>query len=393
MGTVNSFGTFAEINLSVMWDNYSKLKELNQGKPIIPVIKADAYGHGAAEVMKFFFSKGVRKFAMAKIEEVLELKDKLKCEGNLGLFGESDIIVFCPLFVRDLPTLLKLRNVIPIVSDINFLREMDKFARENGVKIRFGVEIDTGMGRLGIHHREIDTLLEVLGSLDSLELTDVMTHFPSSDFDREFSLHQLGIFDRVLEKIRKIYPGAKSHASNSGGVLNIPEASKYDYARCGLSVYGYYPNMALKSKADIRNSLTLKSYVALKKFFRKGESISYNRTYFMKDDGYIGVVPCGYADGIPTLYSNNMEVVINGRKYPVVGRVTMDYIMVRIGKEVNPGDEVIIFGGESADESTRVEIFASRAGFIPYEITCGISKRVPRVYSNNTVSTAPERVM
>ncbi|MEN2997972.1 MAG: alanine racemase [Brevinematia bacterium] len=382
--------TYAEISLSTIWHNYLELRKLNLNKPIIPVIKADSYGHGATRIMEFLFLKGVRRFAVAKIEEVFSLKEELLSRGNKSIFEESEILIFCPIPFRYLGVLLDDLNLIPIVSDVSFIRELEKLSRSAGRRLKFGIEIDTGMGRLGIHHRESNVLLDILWEVKNLDLVDIMTHFPSSDFDREFSLYQIEIFDRILDKVKIIFPDVKSHVSNSGGVLNIPEGSKYDFARCGLSVYGYYPNMALVGKADIRNSLALKSYVALRKFFRKGESISYNRTYFMDRDGYIAVVPCGYADGIPTLYSNNMEVVIRGRRYSVVGRVTMDYIMVRVDEVVGPGDEVVIFGG-CGYGSMRVEEFASRVGLIPYEITCGISKRVPRVYLNND-SSAPEMV-
>ncbi|MCS7299724.1 MAG: alanine racemase [Spirochaetia bacterium] len=364
--------TFAEIDLNIIYLNYIELRGLNRNKPIIPVIKADAYGHGGVRVFEFLHSKGIRKFAVATLEEALELT-------RSNVFKEAEIIVFCPMEVRDLNILLEYPNLIPIVSEVSFIGELEKFAVSRGKSISFGLEIDTGMGRLGIHYRDADKLVETIQGISVSKITDIMTHFPSSDFDREFSLYQLSVFDEILSSLKKIVPNVATHVSNSGGVLNIPEASKYDFARCGLSIYGYYPNMNLKDKAVIRNSITLKSYIALKKFFRKGESISYNRTYFLKEDGYIGVVPCGYADGIPTLFSNNMEVIINSRRYRVVGRITMDYFMVSIDSSVNVGDEVIVFGG-SEEGSIRVEDFAYRVGLIPYEITCGISKRVPRIY-------------
>lgn len=370
--------TYAEVNLSIIWSNYLELVRLNEGKPIIAVVKADSYGHGANEIVKFLFSKGIKRFALAKIEEFFSLLESFSSGEEKKIIKEAEILIFCPIQHRFLEYLARFPNIIPIVSDVNFLVELNNFAYSRNMILKFGVEIDTGMGRLGIRYEDSKKLFEVFGSLKNLEMTDLMTHFPSSDFDREFSLYQLSLFDEVVRKMRRFFPNVKTHVSNSGGVLNIPEASKYDFARCGLSIYGYYPNMDLKNKARIRNSLTLKSYIALKKFFRKGESISYNRTYFMDSDGYVGIIPCGYADGIPTLYSNNMNVVINNNLFPVVGRVTMDYIMVRIDNSVNVGDEVIIFGGDN--EKLRIEYFSSKAGLIPYEITCGISKRVPRVY-------------
>lgn len=364
--------TFAEIDLNVMYHNYLELRRLNRSKAIIPVIKADAYGHGATKVFEFLYSKGIRRFAVATLEEALELTKS-------DVFKETEVIIFYPIETSDLNVLLEYPNLIPIVSEISFMRELEKFAVSKNRNISFGLEIDTGMGRLGVHHRDSNKLIDTIQSISASKITDIMTHFPSSDFDKEFSLYQLSIFDEIVGSLKKILPDFYTHVSNSGGVLNIPEASKYDFARCGLSIYGYYPNMSLKDRADIRNSLTLKSYVVLKKFFRKGESISYNRTYFLKEDGYIGVVPCGYADGIPTLFSNNMEVIINSKRYRVVGRITMDYFMVSIDNSVNVGDEVIVFGG-SEEGGIRVEDVARRVGLIPYEITCGISKRVPRIY-------------
>ncbi|MFN4245831.1 MAG: alanine racemase [Brevinematia bacterium] len=370
--------TYVEINLTKLYQNYCELVKLNDGKPIIPVIKADAYGHGAKDIMVFLFSKGIRIFAVARIEEALELASLLEASGNKKVFANSDILVFCPIQSEYLSYIFDYPNIIPIVSDVEFIKQVDDIARKRGEIKKIGIEIDTGMGRLGIHHRDVGLLMDVLEGVKNIELSHFMSHFPSSDVDRDFSLYQISLFDSALEIIRKIFSNTLTHFSNSGGVLNVPEASKYDFARCGLSIYGYYPNMSLKHKAKIVNSLTLKSHVVLRKFFKKGDSISYNRTYFMDRDGYIAVVPCGYADAIPTLYSNNMEVVINSKKYSVVGRITMDYFMVRVDESVNVGDEVLIFGGDHPD--IRVEDFASRVGLIPYEVVCGISKRVIRKY-------------
>ncbi len=381
--------TYAEVDLSVIYSNYLELCRLNFNKPVIPVIKADAYGHGATKVMEFLFSKGVRIFAVARVEEALNLKEDLSQKGIGYVFDESEVLVFSPIFSKDFEILHQNKNLIPIASDISFIRDLEKYSYDNNLTLRFGIEIDTGMGRLGIHYREKDDLFEILSSLKSIKLSHIMTHFPSSDFDRDFSLYQIDLFDDILEIVKRIFPSVKSHVSNSGGVLNIPEASKYDFARCGLSIYGYYPNMNLFDRAVINNSLTLKSRVVLKKFFRKGESISYNRTYFMDSDGYVVVIPCGYADAIPTLYSNNMEVLINGKLYRVVGRITMDYIMARVDNSVNVGDEVIIFGGNYG-RFMRIEEFGKKANLIPYEITCGISKRVPRKYVGYSDSSAPD---
>ncbi len=364
--------TLAIVNLETIYKNLTTLTNLNQNKPIIPVIKADAYGHGALKIFEFLFEKGVRRFAVATLDEAFELSIS-------RYFQSSEILIFCPIEVKDLKKLKDLPNLIPIVSDIDFLKAIEEFFASFGIVTRVGIEIDTGMGRLGIHHHELKKLLETLLNLKHVKVTDLMSHFPSSDFDREFSINQINLFDRIVTEFKKLFPNIITHFSNSGGVLNIPEASKYDFARCGLSVYGYYPNMSLRNKAEIQNSMSLISYIALKKFFRKGESISYNRTFFMKKDGYVAVVPIGYADGISTLYSNNMEVLINGKKYNLVGRVTMDYIMILVDQSVEVGDEVVIFG-KSGENEIRVEEFAKRIGIIPYEATCFISKRVPRIY-------------
>lgn len=368
-GNNNLRKTYAEINLNTLYENYLELMKLNDNKPIIPVIKADGYGHGAPEIYKFLYEKGIKRFAVATIEEALEL-----C--RLAFSKDTEILIFCPYPYKIIKEIKQeYHNLIPIISDIQVLEEINK----DKLVMKIGIEIDTGMGRLGIHYREKEKLIDVLAKSKTIELTDLMSHFPSSDLDREFSLYQIKLFDDIVKDVKKLFPRTKTHFSNSGGVINVPEASKYDFARCGLSMYGYYPNLNLKNKVVLRNSLALKSQVVLKKFLRKGESISYNRTYFMEEDGYIGIIPCGYADGIPTLYSNNTSVIIKNKKFPVIGRVTMDYIMVKITSEINVGDEVLIFG-EDENNSIKVEEFAQRVNLIPYEITCGISKRVPRIY-------------
>jgi alanine racemase len=249
--------------------------------------------------------------------------------------------------------------------------------------VRVHVKLDTGMGRLGTRVtgeavQVADRVCAAAGS--GLELAGAMTHFASADEDAEFTALQLSRFEPFVAELRGRRPGIVAHAANSAGTLRAA-ASHLDLVRCGIAVYGCDPMNLDPDAHGLEPALELTSYVAAVKPAAPGESAGYGRRWTARSDTWLATVPIGYADGIRRALTNNCEVLIGGRRYPLVGTVSMDNITVEVGAAgaVRCGDRVTIIGPDGSDRVTAEEL-ARRIGTISYEITCGVSPRVPRVY-------------
>ncbi len=250
--------------------------------------------------------------------------------------------------------------------------------------VRVHVKLDTGMGRLGT--RDPDEALRVaervVQAAPALELAGAMTHFASADEDPSFTSAQLGRFVPFVAAMRERwpFPGIVVHAANSAATLREP-ASQFDLVRCGIAIYGCDPMNDDPASHGLEPALELTSYVAAVKLARAGESAGYGRRWVARSDTWVATVPIGYADGIRRALTNNCDVLIGGRRYPLVGTVSMDNITVEVGTPdaVGVGDRVTIIGGDGDERQTAEEV-ARRAGTISYEIVCGLTPRVPRVY-------------
>jgi alanine racemase len=239
------------------------------------------------------------------------------------------------------------------------------------------------MGRLGT--RVFDEAVQVAGRIlaaagSGLELAGAMTHFASADEDPEFTALQLSRFEPFVAALRDRRPGIVAHAANSAATLRFP-ASHLDMVRCGIAAYGCDPMNDDPSLHGLEPALELTSYVAAVKPAAPGESAGYGRRWVASTDTWLATAPIGYADGIRRALTNNCEVVIGGRRYPLVGAVSMDNITVEVGRPdaVACGDRVTIIGVDGGERVTAEEL-ARRIGTINYEITCGVSSRVPRTY-------------
>ena len=249
--------------------------------------------------------------------------------------------------------------------------------------MRVHVKLDTGMGRLGT--RDPDEALRVAERVveagPALELAGAMTHFASADEDPSFTSAQLGRFVPFVAAMRERWgPGIVVHAANSAATLREP-ASQFDLVRCGIAIYGCDPMNDDPAAHGLEPALELTSYVAAVKLARAGESAGYGRRWVARSDTWVATVPIGYADGIRRALTNNCDVLIGGRRYPLVGTVSMDNITVEVGTPdaVGVGDRVTIIGGDGDERQTAEEV-ARRVGTISYEIVCGLTPRVPRVY-------------
>jgi alanine racemase len=318
---------------------------------------------------------------------------------------DGPILVMGALSSEELPVALEARADVVAWSEA-FVAEM---ARAAGEPARVHVKLDTGMGRLGT--RSVDeawrVVDQVVAARPQLELVGAMTHFATADDDPEFLALQLDRFSPFASELRRRFPQITIHAANSAATLRAPD-SHFDMVRCGIAIYGCDPMNDDPAKHGLEPALELSSYVAAVKLARRGESAGYGRRFIADRDTWLATLPVGYADGIRRAFSNNCDVLIGGRRYPVVGTVSMDNVTVDLGAGkpvVRPGDRAVLIGVDGVDggdgdrgdadgadggegdggERQTAEDLARRIGTISYEIVCGISGRVPRTYHRDGV--------
>jgi alanine racemase len=339
-------------------------------------VKADAYGHGAPRVAEEALRCGVEYLAVATVDEGLELR-------KAGI--SAPVLLFTQALREELEEAAE-AELIPFIADRDAAAFFAEAARKAGGKRRKKIflKIDTGMGRMGCAPEEAPELAAFIAGLPELEYAGTATHLAVSDSAEpdavEYSRLQLARFNGVIEGIRGrgLSPGVVT-AANTGATVSYPEGW-YDMARPGILLYGYPPD-GVEPRLAMRPVMELESAVVLVKRIMRGASVSYGRTWTAERDTTIGILPLGYGDGLPRRLSGNLSVVIGEGIYPVVGRICMDQCMVDLGP--NPVVErfapVSVFGGEKEGSLDAAEL-ARRTGTIPYEITCGIAKRVPRIY-------------
>jgi alanine racemase len=284
-----------------------------------------------------------------------------------------------PLF-EEIPDILD-KGLAPLVSELDFAEALNREAAAAGLKIPVHLKIDTGMGRMGCAPEDAPGLAKFAASCAALEYAGTATHLAAADssdsVDIAYTQTQIARFREALGNIRAagIDPGIV-HAANSGAVLLHPD-SWFDMVRPGILLYGYQ-TVETGFEIDIKPLMELRTNIIFIKKIKQGESLSYGRTWAAPRNTTVGVLPVGCADGLPRLASNRWQVSIRGRAYPLVGRICMDQCLVDLGPDaqVCRWDEASVFGGPAPDAA----VLASLIGTIPYEITCNINKRVPRVY-------------
>jgi alanine racemase len=273
-----------------------------------------------------------------------------------------------------------------VAWDERFVELLSRAAAGRQEPLRVHVKLDTGLGRLGT--RNPAQALEVAAAVQrdpGLELTGAMTHFATADGDLEFAAEQLRMFTAFLDRLRAVAPTVTAHAANSPGTLRLPD-SHLDMVRCGIAVYGADPLNQDPLAHGLEPALRLTSYVAAVKRAEAGQSAGYGRRFIAERPTWLGTLPIGYGDGVSRGLTNNCDVLIAGRRHPLVGTVSMDNITVDLGPE--PAVEVgalAVLIGTSGDERQTAEAIAHRLGTISYEVLCGVSARVPRRYHRDGV--------
>lgn len=359
--------TWATIDLCALAHNYDLIKnKLPPRTGVLAMIKADAYGHGAVPVAKTLKLLGVSAFGVATVEEGLELR-------TAGI--DTQILVMGGLMGLGVVASGRMieANLTPVIHSSDVLNTLNNDAIKFGKKIAVHLKVDTGMSRLGVRPEFLPQLLDKLDCCNNLFIEGVMTHLAQADHP-EVSGLQMGLFlackktiEEKLGKI-KIWHIANSMALVRGGPLEIAGADRV-WVRPGIALYD--------------KVMRLESRIALLKRVPEGVKVSYGGTFKTERPTRLAIVPIGYADGYPWAASGKAQVLIGGRRLPVAGRVTMDMIIVDVTdlENVSVGDEVVLLGKQGSEE-IEIQELADWAGTITYEILCGISKRMPRLYVN-----------
>jgi alanine racemase len=364
----------ARIDLGAVERNCARLKaELGEAAELCAVVKADGYGHGADACASAALTGGATRLAVATGAEAAQIGRRLP---------QVSLLTMGALTVEDLDAALAAGSEVAVWNE-GFRQIASARGRAQGRPVRVHVKHDSGMGRLGNPDpEEVLALARACAEDKQLELAGVWTHFATADEPGSaFFDEQLDRFAAVAEAVKAEFPGVIAHAANSAAVFR-DSRSHFDMARCGIAVYGLDPFQGDPAERELAPALSLYSYVADVKRFAAGTSAGYGRTWKAPADTSVGVLPLGYGDGVRRGLSNNAEVLVRGRRYPLVGTVSMDNITVDLGPEteVEPGDEAVLIGSQG-EEAILAEDVARRLGTINYEVTCGLSARIPREHA------------
>ncbi|MER3446932.1 MAG: alanine racemase [Candidatus Dadabacteria bacterium] len=358
--------TWAEINLDSLKSNFLQTKRIvGSDVGTISVVKADAYGHGAAAVSKALIGSGSNMLGVATVEEALELRES-RIHAPIVLLGGIQ-----PEEVEDVIR----NNLTPSLFFLASALAINKCAERMGKRVKYHLKVDTGMNRLGVDSGEIYDFLNQIAGLKNLEMEGVFTHFANADGkSRDYTLNQISVFMTVISLINQagFYP-RYIHSANSAAIQRFHE-SHMNLVRPGIMLYG----SGRIENCELKPVMTLKTRIIQIKRVPSGASVSYGGTFVAMRPTTIATLPIGYADGYMRRLSNRARVSIRGTTAPVIGTVCMDLIMVDVTEVpgVGVGDEVVIFG----DDRVSVEDVARWADTIPYEILSTIGKRVRRVY-------------
>lgn len=365
---------WAEINIDNLINNVDEIKRVAKDKELIAAIKADGYGHGAVDIAPFMLESGVNRFAVAVISEAIELR-RNNIDAPIMILGYTPLI-----FGKDL-----LRYEIEqSVMSYEYCKELSDLAIEEKSIAKVHIALDTGMGRIGFIPNE-ESLEEIkkISELPNMKIVGMFSHFSTADeANKEYAITQLDKFKKFDEELQK--RGIKipmRHIANSAALIDIKD-SIFEALRPGIILYGYYPsNEVNKNAIRLKPVMSLKTNIVHIKEVERGTSISYNRTFVTERKSKIATLPVGYADGYSRALSNKGKVIINGKIANIVGRVCMDQCMVDVTdiEDVKVGDDVVLMG-EDSGLKIDAEDMAKLLDTISYEITCMISKRVPRVY-------------
>jgi alanine racemase len=367
--------TRVEVDLKILTENFKAVKAYIKNCKVMPVLKANAYGHGLVRVAQLYEELKADYLGVAVVEEGILLRE-------MGI--KMPILVLGGVWGNQIPLFLKY-NLSITASSVDKLIQIDETAAQMKIKAIVHLKIDTGMERIGVHYYNAEKFLETAHSLKNINVEGIYSHFATAESeDLTFTRLQLERFQEVLEYLKKHSISQSSnhpirHISNSGAILQLPEAN-LDMVRPGIMLFGVYPSKNIKKTVLVKPALTWKSLVVYFKVIKAGNAVGYGLTYKTDHNIRAVTIPVGYGDGYFRNLSNKGKVIINGMKYPVIGNVSMDQIVVNIeNNSAYNSDEVILLGSDGKNSITAEDL-AEWAGTIPYEILTNINTRVPRIY-------------
>ncbi|MGR3178295.1 MAG: alanine racemase [Candidatus Anammoxibacter sp.] len=376
--------TWVEIDLSAVSNNLNCIKnKVSDGTTIIAVVKANAYGHGIEKISKQLAQKKTDMFGVATVEDAVKLREN----------GIDNPILILGCVLPDQIDSVVTHSITPTIVNYHIAEKFSTYAQgvrkdssEADKNIKVHVKVDTGMGGFGIRVEEAVGTIKKIKDLGNITIDGIFTHFTSPDGrDKGTVDEQLNLFNKVIAELESlnIHIPVK-HTDNSSMVSQNP--SSFNAIRPGIALYGLYSSRHVPKSIDLQQVMSFKTRVVNIKTLSKGDTISYNRTYKVKKESLIATLPVGYSDGYRRELSNKGNVLVRGTMAPVVGLIRMDftYIDVTDIPGVNVGDEVVLFGNQG-DETISIESIADNINAIPYEITCGIGKDVPRIYVNESI--------
>ncbi len=383
--------TTIDVDLGALARNVRALKGLtSESTRLMAVVKANAYGHGAVPVAQTALANGADFLAVARISEAVVLR-----QAGIGapvlLFGDT---------LPDQAAYMAAHDISATLTDIETARALSDGLKKQDHTLKVHIKVDTGMGRLGFVHgsldgdipsRLIDDVLAI-HALDHLEVEGIYTHLSKADeTDKTHALSQVSRFKQLLGQLadKGLTPIIR-HAANSAGLIDLPE-SHFDMVRPGIALYGLWPSHEVnKSKITLEPVMTIRSKIIQVKQVPEGFDVSYGATHVTPASTVIATVPIGYADGYSRQLSNRGVMLVHGQRAKVVGRVCMDFTMIDVGAipGVKPGDEVVVMGAQGNEEVSADHI-ATLTNTINYEVTAGLTGRMPYRYLNSGDSHAP----
>ncbi len=367
--------TWVEIDLNALKHNLSAIKKLVGPRvKIMGIVKADAYGHGDYEVSRVLLNHGVEMLGVAILEEGIQLRDK-------GI--QVPLLLLGGVFEDQIDPIIQ-HNVTPAVYDLKLAEALSKKAQRLKKIVDVHVYVDTGMGSIGVRHDKAVEFVKSLHAMKNLSIGGIYTHCSSSDEkDSAYTHLQIKRFRDVLTTLDAMKMDIPlRHMANSGAIIGYPDAY-FTMIRPGLSLYGLYASEEVSRDIGIRPVMSFKTRVIHIKDMEPGDVVGYGRTCKITKPTRVATLPFGYNDGYNRLLSSQGKVIVRGIKASIIGLVCMDQCFVDVShiNEVSVGDEVVVYGSQG-QETISVESIAKQLNTIPYEVTCNVSKRVPRIYIN-----------
>jgi alanine racemase len=371
---MKKYRTWSEINLKTVGENIKEIKSIvKPAVKILVVVKADAYGHGAISIGRTSLESGASCLGVGDSTEAIELRQA----------GILDPIIILGAMIEEEIGWIISYDIIPTIHSMDLVELLNNEAIRQNKKQKVHLKIDTGLSRLGASPERAVQIVKKIKSMSNLELEGICSHFSSSfnPDEMEFTKKQVELFNNVIKKVE--YNGFRiplKHIASTGAVYTLND-SHFNLVRLGGAVYGIDPGSISKAGIKFKAVLSLKSQITFLKTVPAGTAVGYHRSHITSKPSKIATIPIGYNDGYPYQLGNKGHVLIQGKKAPIIGTITMDYIMADITQipEAKAGDEVVLIGQQGKSKITAEEL-AKIASVSPYVITCGLGKRVKRMY-------------